>query len=143
MPVPGVSTTFNVGATAHAASAIGGEEPRDGHATIAVVVLSDHVPVVFQPGGRVGSLSCGGNITPGFFHSGETTVQLGASIGCARSPIAVTISASGKTFDLQRFKIVGAATAQIKGSVGIFCRRGHQCQDRRRQHQPTSGLEHF
>jgi hypothetical protein len=83
-------------------------------------VLSASAPVVFQPSQRTGSLSCGDNITPGFFESGEHTVQLRASIGCAHSKVAVKISASGKTFDLQGFKIVGAATDQIKGSVGIL-----------------------
>ena len=41
-------------------------------------------------------------------------------MGCAHSKVAVKISASGKTFDFQGFKIVGAATDQIKGSVGIL-----------------------
>src|SRR4030095_9663094 len=51
---------------------------------------------------------------------GEHTVQLRNSMGCAHSKVAVTISSSGKTFDFQGFKIVGAATDQIKGSVGIL-----------------------
>lgn len=118
--MPGVSGTFTVVATAHATSAIGGEEPRDGSGSIAGAVLSDTVPVVFQPSERTGSLSCGANITPGFFDSGEHTVQLRASMGCAHSKVAVKISSSGKTFDFQTFKIVGAATDQIKGSVGVL-----------------------
>jgi uncharacterized repeat protein (TIGR01451 family) len=118
--MPGVSATFTVLASAHATSAIGGEEPRDGNGSIAAAVLSASAPVVFQPSQRSGSLSCGDEITSGFFESGENTVQLGASMGCAHSKIAVKISSSGKTFDLQGFKIVGAATDQIKGSVGIL-----------------------
>lgn len=107
-------------ATAHAAGAIGGEEPRDGSGSIAVAVLSDSVPVVFQPSERPDSLSCGDDIKSSFFESGEHTVQLRASMGCAHSKVAVKISSSGKTFDFQGFKIIGAATDQIKGSVGIL-----------------------
>ncbi len=118
--MPGVSATFTVVATAHATSAIGGEEPRDGSGSIAGAVLSASAPVLFLPSQRTGSLSCGDEITPSFFGSGENTVQLRASMGCAHSKVAVKISASGKTFDLQTFKIVGAATDQIKGSVGIL-----------------------
>jgi uncharacterized repeat protein (TIGR01451 family) len=117
--MPGVSATFTVAATADADRAIGGEEPRDGSGSIAGVVLSASVPVVFQPSQRTGSLSCGDNITSSFF-DGDHTVQLGASMGCAHSSVAVKISSSGKTFDFQGFKIVGAATDQIKGSVGIL-----------------------
>ena len=119
LKMPGVSGTFTLVATAHADRAIGGEEPRDGSASIAGAVLSDSVPVVFQPSQRTGSLSCGDDIKSSFFGS-DDTVQLRASIGCAHSKAAVTISSSGKTFDLQGFKIVGAATDQIKGSVGIL-----------------------
>lgn len=117
--MPGVSGTFTAVATAHADSAIAGEEPRDGSASIAAAVLSDSAPVVFQPSQRTGSLSCGDEIKSSFFGS-DHTVQLRASMGCAHSKVAVTISASGKTFDFQGFKLVGAATDQIKGSVGIL-----------------------
>ena len=120
LKMPGVSATFIVVATAHADSAIGGEEPRDGSGSIACAVLSDSVPVVFLPSLRAGSVSCGDNIQATFFRPGEDTVQLGASIGCAHSAAAFAISASGKRFDLNGFKIVGAATNQIKGSVGVF-----------------------
>ena len=118
--MPGVSATFTAVATAHATSAVGGEEPRDGSGSIAGTVLSASVPVVFQPSQRTGSLSCGDEIEPRFFESGENTVQLRASMGCAHSKVAVKISSSGKTFDFQGFKIVGTATDQIKGSVGIL-----------------------
>ena len=119
LKMPGVSGTFIVAATAHADSAIGGEEPRDGSANIKGVALSDSVPVVFQPSQRGGTLHCGDEIKSSFFGS-DDTVQLTASMGCAHSSVAVKISSSGKTFDLQGFKIVGAATDQIKGSVGIL-----------------------
>src|SRR5205823_7652723 len=46
------------------------------------------------------------------------------ALGCAHSKVALTISASGKTIDLQEFKIVGAATDQILGSVGILVKQG-------------------
>ena len=122
--MPGVSTTFVIVATAHADGAINGEEPRDGSGSIAAAVLSDSVPVVFQPPQRMGSLSCGDNIQPSFFQPSEHTVQLTASLGCAHSDVAVKISSSGKTFDFHGFKIVGAATNQIKGSVGIVIAAG-------------------
>jgi uncharacterized repeat protein (TIGR01451 family) len=118
--MPGGSSTYTVVATAHADRAIGGEEPRDGSAKIAATVLSNDVPVMFQPSQRTGTLTCGDEITSGFFQSGEHTVQLRNSMGCAHSKVALTISSSGKTFDFQGFKIVGAATDQIKGSVGIL-----------------------
>jgi uncharacterized repeat protein (TIGR01451 family) len=118
--MPGGSATYTVVATAHADNAIGGQEPRDGSASIASTVLSDSVPVMFQPSQRTASLSCGDDIKSSFFESGEDTIQLRNSMGCAHSKVAVTISASGKTFDFQGFKIVGAATDQIKGSVGIL-----------------------
>ena len=117
--MPGVSATFTVAATAHADHAIAGEEPRDGSGSIAAVVLSASVPVVFQPSQRTGTLSCGDEITASFFGS-DNTVQLRASMGCAHSKVAVKIASSGKTLDLQGFKIVGAATDQIRGSVGIL-----------------------
>ena len=122
--MPGVSTTFVIVATAHADGAINGEEPRDGSGSIAAAVLSDSVPVVFQPPQRTGSLSCGDNIQPSFFQPSEHTVQLTASLGCAHSDVAVKISSSGKTFDFHGLKIVGAATNQIKGSVGIVIAAG-------------------
>ena len=54
------STSYDVFATAHADGAMNGEEPRDGSATIIGKVLADSIPVVFQPSGRTGTLTCSG-----------------------------------------------------------------------------------
>src|SRR5207249_7898969 len=118
------SASYVLAAKAHADHAIGGEEPRDGNVKITGTALSDTVPATFQPGGRTGAIGCGDTISSGTFQSGEDTLQLGAALGCAHSKVALTISASGKTIDLQEFKIVGAATDQILGSVGILVKQG-------------------
>ncbi len=118
------SSSYSLVVTAHADDSINGNEPRDGLATIVSTVLSDWIPVVFQPGGRTGALSCNTNIGPGFFQEPEHTVQFGASLGCAHSLTALTISASNKTIDLKKFKIVGASSNQFAGSVGIRVAEG-------------------
>ncbi len=124
--VPSVITgpSYSMGVTAHADSAVGGEEPRDGSATIVANVISDSIPVVFQPSGRTGTLSCSGTVGPSFFAPGETAVEFRASLGCSNSQTAITIAASNKTIDLKKFKIVGASTNQILGSVGIRIAQG-------------------
>ena len=119
LQMPGVSGSFPVVATAHADDAIGGEEPRDGTGSITGAVLSNSVAVTFQPTQRTGLLHCGDVIRPQFFQAGEHTVQLTASLGCAFSTDAVTLAASGVTFDFHGYKIVGASSNQIKGSVGL------------------------
>ncbi len=124
LPLVPVATTFTIAVTAHATNAIGGEEPRDGSATIDGVALAESIPVVLLPSLRTATLACGTTVTDAFFQPGEHTVQFAASIGCARSPFAVTMSSSGKTLDLRKFKIVGAATNQTAGTIGIVIAPG-------------------
>ena len=124
LPTVILSLSYSLSATAHAGSAIGGEEPRDGSVTIVGKVLANSISVVFQPSGRTGTFTCSGDMGPGFFQPGEHTVQFGGSLGCAKSQTALTISVSDKTIDLKGFKIVGASTNQIKGSVAILVAPG-------------------
>src|SRR5262249_22856247 len=118
------TTDFPVAVTAKADDAVNGEEPRQGDATIVATAVATQVAVIFLPTLRAGAVSCGDTINSGFFQPGETTVQLGASLGCFQSPVALRIAASGKTIDLNKFKIVGASTNQVKGSVAIVIAAG-------------------
>jgi uncharacterized repeat protein (TIGR01451 family) len=138
------AASANLVVKAHADAAIGGEEPRDGTATIAAQVAFSTIPVVFLPSQRAGTLSCGANIGSARFVGSETTIQFGASLGCARFPTALTMSASGKTLDLKALKIVGAATSQVKGSVGIAVAPGATgVTILGGGTRGTSGIEHF
>jgi uncharacterized repeat protein (TIGR01451 family) len=124
--LPGVdqTTSFPLVVTADAGGAINGEKPRHGDATIVATAVSNLISVTLLPSRRTDVISCGATIDSTFFQPGETTVQLGASMGCVQSPVALRIAASGKTFDLNKFKIVGASTNQVRGSVAIVIAAG-------------------
>jgi len=117
-------TTLQLVVHAHVDRAVGGEEPRDGDVTLDVTLLPDTAKVVFLPGSREGSIECGDTIGSSTFEGSETTIQLTSSLGCATHKIGLTMAASGKTLDLNRSKIVGAATDLVKGSVGILIAEG-------------------
>ena len=123
-PEVGEKTTLPLVVHAHVDRAVGGEEPRDGDVTLDVTLLADTAKVVFLPGSREGKVACGGTVRSSTFQGDETTIQLTASLGCATHKVGLTMAASGKTLDLNRFKIVGAATDLVKGSVGILIAEG-------------------
>jgi uncharacterized repeat protein (TIGR01451 family) len=74
------------------------------------------VPVTFLPTGRSGLIACGLELSSDFFQT-DTTVKLGGGLGCTSEPYGLKITASGKTLDLNTFKIVGVTAL---GNVGIL-----------------------
>jgi parallel beta-helix repeat protein len=82
-------------------------------------ILAGGTPVVFQPSGRQGTVSCGGTVG---FQAGENTVQFLGGLGCASlgGAAAVTIATPNVTVNLAGFKIVGAALPANIGNIGIY-----------------------
>lgn len=124
MPAVTELTTIGVTAHAHADSAIGGEEPRDGDATISGTVLPGTIRVELLPTLRRANIACGVTINASFFQGAEHTVRLIDGMGCPESDIGIRMAASGKTLDLNKLKIVGASSALRQNSKGIVVAEG-------------------
>jgi uncharacterized repeat protein (TIGR01451 family) len=85
---------------------------------IIATVVPGSIPVEFLPSLRRATVACGDTVGSDFFQAGETTVRLLSSMGCAQSDLGLRIAASGKTLDLNKFKIVGpSSTPNSKGIV--------------------------
>ena len=77
----------------------------------------------------------------------DTTVKLGQQVGgtglgcTSEQPYGLKITASGKTLDLNKFKIVGVRRARQRGHPRQQCRRRDH--HRRRHGAASSGIEIF
>jgi parallel beta-helix repeat protein len=113
MPAVSAVSTVTVSAKANGDNVTDSDQV----AQTTTVLPTTAVPVTFSPSGRSGSIACGLTLTPDFFQS-DTTVKLGGHLGCTSEPYGLKITASGKTIDLNLFKIItGVLTL---GSVGIL-----------------------
>lgn len=70
-------------------------------------VLPPGAFVTYLPSERIGPIACGDTLSPEMFGT-DTTARLSRGLGCTSEPYGLKITASGKTLDLNKFKIVGS-----------------------------------
>ena len=96
-----------------------GDDVNDGKGhTTTTVLPAGSLPVAFLPSGRIGSIACGLTLSPDIFEA-DTTVQLSQDLICTGGPYGLKITATGKTIDLNLFKIFWNAPL-APGKVGIL-----------------------
>ncbi|HEV8441081.1 MAG TPA: hypothetical protein VGT40_23580, partial [Methylomirabilota bacterium] len=112
MPLVNVKSTITLTAKAN------GDGVDDGSGSQTTTILAGTAPVVFLPSNRTGTVSCGDTLGPATFGA-DTTMQFKDGLGCASAAVGLTVSAPGKTVNLNKFKIVTDAVTLTLGSVGI------------------------
>jgi hypothetical protein len=114
LTMPAVAAAKEVTLTADADST----DATDDKNSATTTVLPPNTFVTYLPSGRIGPTGCGDTLSPERFGT-DTTARLNQGLGCSSTsaPYGLKITASGKTLDLNQFKIVGAAAL---GNVGIL-----------------------
>ena len=110
--MPSVTSPTSVTVTADADST----DATDDRNSATTTVLAPGSFATYLPSGRVAPIACGDTLGPEQFDT-DTTAQLSGGLGCTTGPYGLRITASNKTLDLNKFKIVGATAL---GNVGIL-----------------------
>jgi uncharacterized repeat protein (TIGR01451 family) len=101
-----------------------GDRVNDATLTVTTTVLASAAVATYLPSGRQVILPCGSELDAAAFGT-DTTLRLDASLGCSATAVGLRIAASGKTLDLNKFKIIGPNSGAVaKGSAGIVIAAG-------------------
>jgi uncharacterized repeat protein (TIGR01451 family) len=117
MPAVSQETIVSLMVLAHADSAIGGEEPRDGNLTLNSTILPPTSRLLMSPSGRTVQVACGGTIDSATFGT-DSTGQLLDGLVCINHAFALTFTAGGKTLHLGGKKIFSGQ--RVTGNAGII-----------------------
>lgn len=133
--MPSVTSPSSVTVTADADST----DATDDRNSATTTVLAPGSFATYLPSERIAPIACGDTLGPETFGD-DTTARLSGGLGCTTGPYGLKITASGKTLDLNKFKIVGATAL---GNVGILISDASQVTVLGGSTNGSSGIEFF
>lgn len=111
---PNSTSTATVTFTARA----NGDNVSDDGGSQSTTVLPSTANVELLPSTRQATVNCGATLDAAFFKV-DTTVRFLGGLGCATSPVALTVTAPGTTVDFNKFKMIGGALKNNLGNIGV------------------------